>query len=176
MGRGEKQSPRDSQESIATLGSLRSGGRTNLATLVEFISEAPSELLAAIGKLDRKLLDRVVEDLETLRINQGRLLDGMAATLDVDGMLDAACSPAGKVPLTIISTKFLDSVPTQQFWIARLLSEIYRYASRNPRPTLQAILFMDEADLYLPAVAKPATKGTLETLFGAAAQRASASS
>jgi len=153
------------RQSITTLGSLRSGGRTNIATLVEFISEAPPELLAAIGKLDRKLLDRVVEDLETLRINQGRLLDGTAATLDVDGMLDAARSPAGKVPLTIISTKFLGAVLTQQFWIARLLSEIYRYASRNPRPTLQAILFMDEADLYLPAIAKPATKGPLENLI-----------
>jgi DNA helicase HerA-like ATPase len=153
------------KQSIATLGALRSGARTNLATLVEFISEAPPELLAAIGKLDRKLLDRVVEDLETLRINQGRLLDGTAATLDVDRMLDAARSPAGEVPLTIISTKFLGAVPTQQFWIARLLSEIYRYASRNPRPTLQAILFMDEADLYLPAIAKPATKGPLENLI-----------
>jgi hypothetical protein len=144
---------------------LRSSERTNLATLGEFISEAPPELLAAIGKLDRKLLDRVVQDLETLRINQGRLLDGTAEMVDVDGMLDAARSPAGKVPLTIVSTKFLGAVPTQQFWIARLLGEIYRYASRNPKPTLQAVLFMDEADLYLPAVAKPATKGPLENLI-----------
>jgi hypothetical protein len=153
------------KQAITTLGTVRPSERTDLATLVDFISEAPPELLAAIGKLDRKLLDKVVQDIETLRINQGRLLDGTAEPLDVEGMLDASRAPSGRVPLTILSTKFLGAVPTQHFWIARLLSEIGRYASRNPKPTLQAVVFMDEADHYLPATSKPATKEPLENLI-----------
>jgi DNA helicase HerA-like ATPase len=150
------------KQAITTLGTLRPRERSGLSTLVDFISSYPPELLAAIGKLDRKLLDKVVADVETLRINEGRLFDGDAEQLDVAQMLGPS---DGKTRLTIISTKFLGSLPTQLFWIARFLSEVGRYASRNPKPTLQAIVFLDEADMYLPAISKPATKPPLENLI-----------
>ena len=38
-------------------------------------------------------------------------------------------------------------------------------AQRTPSPTLQAVLFLDEADQYLPATSKPPTKGPLESLL-----------
>jgi type II secretory pathway predicted ATPase ExeA len=153
------------KQAITTLGALRPKERGGLATLIEFISSYPPELLAAIGKLDRKLLDKVVQDLETLRINEGRLLDGDAEQVDVDAMFRSPAESGAKTRLTIISTKFLGSLPTQLFWIARFLSEVGRYASRNPKPTLQGVVFLDEADMYLPATAKPATKQPLENLI-----------
>jgi hypothetical protein len=153
------------KQAIVTLGAIRPDERGSLATLIEFVSGYPPELLAAIGKLDRKLLDKVVGDLETLRINEGRLLDGAGEALDVDAILGAPAGVAGKARLTIVSTKFLGSVQTQLFWISRFLSEVARYASRNPKPTLQGVVFLDEADLYLPATSKPATKQPLENLI-----------
>jgi energy-coupling factor transporter ATP-binding protein EcfA2 len=152
------------KQAIVTLGALRPDGRGGLATLVEFISGYPPELLAAIGKLDRKLLDKVVQDLETLRINEGRLLDGGGGQLDVGALLGPAVA-GDRSRLTIVSTKFLGSLPTQLFWIARFLSEVARYASRNPKPALQGVVFLDEADMYLPATSKPATKQPLENLI-----------
>jgi hypothetical protein len=112
----------------------------------------------------------VVQDIETLRINEGRLLDSDAEQLDVAQILGPADVLGDKTRLTIISTKFLGSVPTQLFWIARFLTEVSRYASRNPKPTLQGVVFLDEADMYLPATSKPATKQPWRILFAVRAQ------
>jgi hypothetical protein len=51
------------------------------------------------------------------------------------------------------------------FWVSQLLLETYRWASQHPSSKLQAVLLFDEADLYLPAVGKPATKQPMENLL-----------
>ena len=46
-----------------------------------------------------------------------------------------------------------------------MLLEIGRYATRHPSDALQTVILFDEADLYLPAQSKPATKEPLENLL-----------
>jgi DNA helicase HerA-like ATPase len=64
-----------------------------------------------------------------------------------------------------VSTKFLGDVAAIDFWVARLLGELSRWASRSPAGSLQAVVFLDEADIYLPAQTKPATKEPLLDLL-----------
>jgi hypothetical protein len=73
--------------------------------------------------------------------------------------------PKGKVPLTIISTKFLGGPQPVDFWVSQLLVELSRWCSRSPSTHLQALLFLDESDAYLPATSKPATKEPLQDLL-----------
>lgn len=51
------------------------------------------------------------------------------------------------------------------FWVSQLLIDIGRFAARSPNDKLQGVILFDEADLYLPAQSKPATKEPLESLL-----------
>src|SRR5262249_32904040 len=46
-----------------------------------------------------------------------------------------------------------------------LLIDIARWVRVNPKPTLQAVVFLDEADRYIPALAEPPTKAPLFELL-----------
>jgi DNA helicase HerA-like ATPase len=65
----------------------------------------------------------------------------------------------------VISTKFIGDNSAVDFWVARMLGELARWASRHPSSALQGVLFLDEADIYLPAQSKPATKEPLLDLL-----------
>src|SRR5262249_38596335 len=56
---------------------------------------------------------------------------------------------------------------TVDFWVAQLLLTVERWRAKNPAPegALQAVFLFDEADAYLPANSKPATKGPMEGLL-----------
>jgi DNA helicase HerA-like ATPase len=47
----------------------------------------------------------------------------------------------------------------------RMLVELARWASRHPSPRLQALVLLDEADIYLSATSKPATKQPTQELL-----------
>jgi hypothetical protein len=137
-----------------------------LDTLIDFIDAQDPALLAAIGKLDVRLFDKLVQDLETFKLTNARLLDGDGERLDIAALLGKDGSvPAGKTRLTIISTKFLGDTGKTLFWVAQLLLRLSRWASQKPMPSLQAAVLFDEADLYLPAVGQPATKQPMENLL-----------
>ncbi len=138
--------------------------KPTLGALIDFIDDKDPSLMAEIGKLNPSLLDKVVQDLETMRINAGPLVDGKGETINVPVLLGAG-SATGKTRLTIVSTKFLGDQKAQLFWVSRLLSDLGRYASASPKPTLQALVFFDEADVYLPATSKPPTKLPMENLL-----------
>jgi hypothetical protein len=136
--------------------------------LVDFIAEKDPNLVDEVGRLDVKLFDRLVQDLETLRINQGDLLSAQGEPLDIDAILGRGVHQApGKTRLAIISTKFLGTNQDVQFWVAQLLMALGRWISRSParESVLQAVVLFDEADLYLPAVRQPATKEPMEHLL-----------
>lgn len=107
---------------------------------------------------------RLVDHLETLRLSKGELLSGQAERLDPVRLLGLDRSD-GKVQLSVVSTKFLGDNASIDFWVARMLSELARWASRNPCPHLQALVMFDEADLYMPAMRKPATKEPMQDLL-----------
>lgn len=134
--------------------------------LVDLLHHQDPSLLNAIGRLDTRHFGKIVEGLETLRLQSGHLLDPEAEQLDPAALLGLGeHRVANKTRLTVLSTKFLNDTATVQFWVARLLVELSRWASRNPSDKLQAVLLLDEADIYLPAMEKPATKEPLLDLL-----------
>jgi hypothetical protein len=138
----------------------------SLPELIEFIDDSDPALVNAIGKLDTKLFARLVQDLETIRHSRGDLLSAEGEPMDAEALLGLGPhARPGKTRLSIISTKFLGPGQDVQFWVAQLLMEMARWTSRSPSKVLQATLMFDEADLYLPAVGKPATKEPMEGLL-----------
>lgn len=151
---------------IDVLARLVAAERVTLEELVKMLDEQDPALLNAVGKLDVKLFDRLVNDLETLRLGKGRLLESDAERLSMDRLLGrGAYHREGRTQLSILSTKFLGDEQDALFWVAQLLIELGRWTSRNPRKELQAVVMFDEADLYLPAAKKPATKEPMENLL-----------
>jgi energy-coupling factor transporter ATP-binding protein EcfA2 len=137
-----------------------------LDALAELIGEADQALLSRVSRLDPKLFNKLVQDLETLKLTSTHLFAASGEPLDVDALLGTGPhARTGRTRLTIISTKFLRDDAQIQFWVAQLLAAVLRWASKNPRNTLQAALLFDEADLYLPAMRQPATKLPMENLL-----------
>jgi hypothetical protein len=141
-----------------------------ITALVDFIAQKDPALIDAVGYLDVKLFDHLVQDLETLRLNQGDLLAAQGEPLDIDALLGRGTPAAPgqtRTRLSIISTKFLGSNQDVQFWVAQFLMTLGRWISKSPAPdgSLQAVVLFDEADLYLPAVRQPATKEPMEHLL-----------
>jgi hypothetical protein len=65
----------------------------------------------------------------------------------------------------VIYTGFLGDNENILFWVSQFLSEALRFCQRNPNDELQAVVMFDEADLYIPANAKPATAEPLQSLL-----------
>lgn len=147
---------------IQTLIELIPSNQITLQRIIDFIDSEDPALLTAIGRLDTRLFTRLVNDLQTLLINKRNILESQGEPLSFDQLLRKG---AGKARLSIISTKFLRHNPDILFWMAQFLTELGRWTSRHPSKTLQAVLLLDEADLYLPAVRKPPTKEPLTDLL-----------
>jgi len=125
-----------------------------IEALHETISRPDPELLTRVGPLQR-FFAALSEDLQTLDIQRGSLLGGEGEPLDAAALLP----PAGSRPrLSIINTAALSEIAVLQFWISRLLVELGRLARRRPTRSLQAAVFFDEADAYIPATSAPPTK------------------
>ncbi len=140
----------------------------DLEQLIAFIADQDPNLVNAVGHLDAKHFEKLVEHLETLRLQSGPLIEGTnAERLDAAKLLglDKKRIRGERTPFTIISTKFLSDNDAIDFWVARLLVEVARAFSNRPAEDLQAVLFLDEADTYLPAARRPATKEPLLDLL-----------
>jgi len=135
-----------------------------LEQVIGLIADEDPALVNAIGRLDPKHFTRLVDHLETLRLSKGELLSSQAEALDPATLLGLGRDD-GNVQLTVVSTKFLRDNASIDFWVARMLSELARWASRNPSPRLQALVLFDEADIYMPATRKPATKEPMQDLL-----------
>jgi hypothetical protein len=153
---------------IEQLAQLEPDAPMALPGLIDFIAEKDPSLVNAVGRLDPKLFEKLVQDLETLRLSRGEFLATPGEPLEVDALLGLGRHAApGTTRLSIVSTKFLGTTQDVQFWVAHLLIELGRWASRSPSPSgrLQAALLFDEADLYLPAMRQPPTKEPMEDLL-----------
>jgi hypothetical protein len=142
------------------------GGRITLEALIEYIHEQDPALINAIGVLKPALFNKLVEDLQTLRINRAHLFPEQGDPLDAEALLGLGPHRRpGKTRLSVVSTKFLGGADAVRFWVAQLLLELSRWSSKSPHDSLQAVVMFDEADLYLPATSKPATKEPMEGLL-----------
>ena len=133
-----------------------------LDLLRETISRPDPELLGAVEGLQRHFAS-LSEDLQTLRIQRGSFLSGEGEPLDLAALLPHPGT--GRTRLTIINTSALAEIPLLQFWISRLLVELSRLGRKRPSATLQAALFLDEADTYVPATSSPPTKDPMFDLL-----------
>jgi energy-coupling factor transporter ATP-binding protein EcfA2 len=114
------------------------------------------------GKIRRDL----VGQLDSLRHRNWALFEGGGEPLRMESLLGLGpFARRERTRLSIIYTGFLGDNENILFWIAQFLSEALRFSQRNPNEELQAVIMFDEADLYIPANSKPATKEPLESLL-----------
>ncbi|MEM7157088.1 MAG: DUF87 domain-containing protein [Myxococcota bacterium] len=132
-------------------------GEVGLEQIIGLVADEDPALVNAVGRLPLRHFSKLVDHLETLRLSRGELLSSDAERLDPARLLGVDRED-GKVSLNVVSTKFLGDNASIDFWVARMLSELAGWASRNPSPDLQALVMFDEADIYMPAMRKPATK------------------
>ncbi len=139
--------------------------------VLDLIDRRDDALVNEVGRLAKKKhFEQLMESLELVRQINHHLLGGAselvgqgpAEFLDPGSLFRPV---AGKTRLTILSSKFLGDNATIEFWVARLAVEVARWSSKHPATTLQGLLFFDEADIYMPAQSKPATKEPMQDLL-----------
>lgn len=154
MGYGTSSSHRHKISVLQCAIQLHAGEReVTLEVLRDTIARPDPELLSTVGSLQR-FFAPLAEDLDSLKIQRGSLLAGDGDALELSALLPAS----GRARLSIINTSSLTEIPMLQFWVSRLLVELGRLAKKRPSATLQAAVFLDEADTYVPATSSPPTK------------------
>src|SRR5437660_11943196 len=131
------------------------------------IEQQDDRLLNAIGRsYPDKYYANLAQRLLTLELNNKQLLTG-DERLDLDALLGTGPhARAGRVRLSVVSTRFLGDAAKLDFWVSQLLVAVSRWCARSPQPRLQAVFLFDEADVFLPAGARqPATKAPMEDLL-----------
>ncbi len=143
------------------------GAAVTVKGLYQLVADLDDALTAAVGGFEEKHYKRLAQDLLALSHQHRRLLEG-GDVLDLDSLLGRGpAGVRGKTRLAVVNTQFLGDAGTTEFWVAQFLLAVGRWQSKNPTRdgSLQAVFLFDEADLYLPAVGKPATKGPMESLL-----------
>ncbi|NOJ77747.1 ATP-binding protein [Myxococcus xanthus] len=142
------------------------GTELTLEMVQKFVAEQDESLRQETGGLPTKTFAKLAQDLEVLRLDLRPLLATGGERLDISELLGrGAASTPGKTRLSIISTKYLGDLSRVRFWVSQLLQEANRWTSQHPASKLQAVMLFDEADIYLPATSKPATKQPMENLL-----------
>jgi hypothetical protein len=120
-----------------------------LPELLDLLESRDDQLLARAGRYDDKRFKKLIEDLETVRLNDADLFDPAAEPLTAETLIGRR--PGGKVPLAIASTRFLGDVERVQSWVAHLIACLNRYAAKSPSTELRLVFMIDEADVFMPA-------------------------
>jgi GTPase SAR1 family protein len=135
-----------------------------LPELLDLLESRDDQLLARAGRYDDKRFKKLVEDLETVRLNDADLFDSAAEPLTAETLIGR--KPGGKIPLAIASTRFLGDVERVQSWVAHLIACLNRYAAKSPSSELRMVFMIDEADVFMPAGSvKPPSKEPLQDLL-----------
>ena len=152
---------------LRILGS-RSSHEVSLSDLITFLEDEDPELTDLTQRMDPsgKIRRDLVAQLDSLRYRNASLFDTDGESLRMDALLGLGdYARPGRTRLSIIYTGFLGDNENILFWVAQFLSEALRFCQRNPNDELQAVVMFDEADLYIPANAKPATAEPLQSLL-----------
>lgn len=154
------------QKSIEVLAAA--GSAVTVDALQKLVSDQDDALLVKFdGQYEERHFRTLRQDLFSLSAQHRRLFEAPEA-LDVDALLGRGASAVpGRTRLTVLSTGALGDAATTDFWVSQLLLALDQWRGRHPAPggELQAVFLFDEADAYLPAVGKPATKGPMESLL-----------
>jgi Helicase HerA, central domain len=149
------------------------GGRfskeVTLADLINLLEEEDPELTDLTQRMDPsgRIRRDLVAQLDSLRHRNSALFEAGGEPLRMEALLGSGRygRPDGRTRLSIIYTGFLGDNENILFWVSQFLSEALRFCQRNPNDELQAVVMFDEADLYIPANAKPATAEPLQSLL-----------
>jgi DNA helicase HerA-like ATPase len=135
-----------------------------LEELIGLLEDRDDELIARAGRYDDRHFKRLVQDLETVRLNDGDLFDAASEPLSAQTLIGRG--PDGRTPLAITSTRFLGEAERIQSWVAHLIGCLNRHVVKTPSSELRMVLMLDEADVFLPAgTAKPPSKEPLQDLL-----------
>ncbi len=152
---------------LRILGS-RSAHEVTLSDLITFLEDEDAELTDLTQRMDPsgKIRRDLVAQLDSLRFRNTALFEGGGESLRMDALLGLGdYAREGRTRLSVIYTGFLGDNENILFWVSQFLSEALRFCQRNPNDELQAVVMFDEADLYIPANAKPATAEPLQSLL-----------
>jgi hypothetical protein len=154
------------QKAIEVLGQVPNS-QVTVKAVQRLVADRDEALTVAVNGFEDKHYRKLAEDLLALAHQRRRLLES-GDPLDVDILLGRGQTAVmGKTRLSVINTQFLGDPVTTDFWVSQFLLAVDRWQAKNAAPDgrLQAVFLFDEADRYLPAVGKPATKGPMESLL-----------
>jgi energy-coupling factor transporter ATP-binding protein EcfA2 len=149
------------------------GGRfskeVTLGDLIGLLEDEDPELTDLTQRMDPsgRIRRDLVAQLDSLRHRNSTLFEGGGEALRMESLLGRGRYGRNdnRTRLSIIYTGFLGDNENILFWVSQFLSEALRFCQRNPNDELQAVVMFDEADLYIPANAKPATAEPLQSLL-----------
>jgi DNA helicase HerA-like ATPase len=146
----------------------RHSREVTLNDLIHLLEDDDPELADLTQRMDPsgKLRRDLVAQLDSLRHRNSSLFEAGGESLRMESLLGLGpYARDGRTRLSIIYTGFLGDNENILFWVSQFLSEALRFCQRNPNDELQAVVMFDEADLYIPANAKPATAEPLQSLL-----------
>ena len=152
---------------LKILGS-QSNQEVTLDDLIHLLEEDDYRLTDTTQRMDPtgKIRRDLVAQLDSLRHRNAALFEVGGESLRMDALLGIGnYAKKDRTRLSIIYTGFLGDNENILFWVSQFLSEALRFCQRNPNDELQAVVMFDEADLYIPANAKPATAEPLQSLL-----------
>ncbi len=153
---------------LKILGS-RSSKEVTLGDLIHLLEDEDPELSDLTQRMDPsgRIRRDLIGQLDSLRHRNSALFEGGGEPLRMEALLGLGpfARPDGRTRLSVIYTGFLGDNENILFWVSQFLSEALRFCQRNPNDQLQALVMLDEADLYIPATAKPATAEPLQSLL-----------
>jgi hypothetical protein len=153
---------------LRILGS-RFSTEVGLNDLIHLLEDEDPELTELTQRMDPsgRIRRDLVAQLDSLRHRNSALFETGGEPLRMERLLGIGphARPDGRTRLSIIYTGFLGDNENILFWVSQFLSEALRFCQRNPNDELQAVVMLDEADLYIPANAKPATAEPLQSLL-----------
>ncbi len=153
---------------LKILGS-RSSKEVTLGDLINLLEEEDPELTELTQRMDPsgRIRRDLIGQLDSLRHRNSSLFEGGGERLSMEALLGLGpyARGDGRTRLSVIYTGFLGDNENILFWVSQFLSEALRFCQRNPNDQLQAVVMFDEADLYIPANAKPATAEPLQSLL-----------
>jgi len=147
---------------------MRSRAEVTLADLIDLLENEDADLTDLTQRMDPSGRFRrdLVAQLDSLRLRNASLFAAGGESMSMESLLGiGAHARPGRTRLSIVYTGFLGDNENILFWVSQFLSEALRFCQRNPNDELQAVMMLDEADLYIPANAKPATAEPLQSLL-----------
>ncbi|MEZ4236965.1 MAG: DUF87 domain-containing protein [Myxococcota bacterium] len=147
------------ERAIATLAGT---SEVTVPRLEALVRDRDPSLLAETAGIDDRHFQALSDDLQTVWLRHRRLLDASAG-FDPGPWL----RPEGRrVPLTLVTTRFLGDDAARECWVALWLSALEHWRAAHPRDGLAGVLVLDDADRWLPAAGRAAaTRAALTGLL-----------